>query len=59
MPVKEHPTSIVLPVDLKKTIKRACDQQGCSMVFKIVQVMRKWEQQFLENEKQMGRGNAE
>jgi hypothetical protein len=58
-PAKEFPTSIVLPLDLKATIKRACKRQGCSMTFKITQVLRKWEQDFLAKEKEMGRGNVE
>jgi hypothetical protein len=56
---KNYATSIILPADLKESIKRACVHQGCSMVFKITQVLRKWEQDFLEREKQEGRGQVE
>jgi hypothetical protein len=56
---KNFPTSVVLPFDLKTTIKRACKQQGCSMVFKINQILREWEKGFYEREKEFGRGQTE
>ena len=56
---REFPTSIVLPADLKATLRRACDRQGCAMRFKIVEVLRQWEAGFHEREKQLGRGQTE
>lgn len=58
-PRKPHPTSIVLPADLRATILRACARQGCAMVFKINEILREWEKGFHEREKQHGRGQTE
>ena len=55
----EYPTSIVLPADLKTTLKRACKRQGCAMRFKVVEVLRQWEEGFLAREKEFGRGQTE
>jgi hypothetical protein len=56
---RPYPTSLVLPNDLKDTIKRACKRQGCSMGFKICQILRDWESGFHAREKEFGRGQTE
>jgi hypothetical protein len=55
---KVYATSFILPVDLKASIQRACRRQGCSMTFKIVDILKAWEAKFLENERQNGRGKV-
>lgn len=57
-PTKQMPTSVVIPKDLLDNIKRACARQGCSMKFKIVEALRTWEKDFLERERQQGRGQV-
>jgi predicted HicB family RNase H-like nuclease len=48
----DYPTSIRLPPDLKRTIAKAAKKQGCSLSFKISEVLRLWEQAWLQQEKQ-------
>jgi hypothetical protein len=57
-PRKLYPTSVLLPSDLRDSIKRACAAQGCAMVFKVNQILREWERRFLEQEREMGRGQV-
>ena len=57
-PRKLYPTSVLLPSDLRDSIKRACAAQGCAMVFKINQVLREWETKFLAQERELGRGQV-
>ena len=37
-----YPSSIRLPPDIKKVLARAAKVQGCSISFKITEILRKW-----------------
>ena len=58
MSEKNYPTSIIMPVDLKNTLKRAAKIQGCSMAFKINEILRLWERAYLSKEREVGRGQV-
>jgi hypothetical protein len=40
----EKPTSVRLPPDLLRSVKRAAKEQGCAVSFKIMQILREWEE---------------
>lgn len=46
----DHPTSIRLPPDLKRTLVRAAKVQGCALHFKIHEILRMWERAYLAQE---------
>jgi hypothetical protein len=39
----EKPTSVRLPPDLLQSVRRAANEQGCAVSFKIAQILREWE----------------
>ena len=39
----EKPTSVRLPPDLLQSVRRAAEEQGCAVSFKIAQILRQWE----------------
>jgi len=39
----EKPTSVRLPPDLLQSVRRAAEEQGCAVSFKIAQILREWE----------------
>jgi hypothetical protein len=42
MTKSEKPTSVRLPVDLRSALAQASTEQGCSVNFKINQILREW-----------------
>jgi hypothetical protein len=39
----EKPTSVRLSSDLLQSVRRAAEEQGCAVSFKIAQILREWE----------------
>jgi hypothetical protein len=50
----EKPTSVRLPPDLLQSVRRAAEEQGCAVSFKIAQILREWEAREKRRKKRNG-----
>ena len=42
-----YPSSIRLPPDLKKCLAKAAEKQGCSISFKITEILKQWQKEWM------------